>query len=101
MKYPNRKFGKTFVHIEEIISWHSIGSELHRLIDLVVTFNGCETTCLVDSSATHNFVCANLLEITSLQPSVDDPLEVVLANSEKVETNQVCEFPINSGQGVC
>ena len=74
---------------------------MHRLVDLVVTVNSCETTCLVDSGATHNFIYANLLETASLQPSVDEPLEVVLANSEKVETNQVCEVPINFGQGVC
>ena len=69
-------------------------------MDLVVTINGCETTCLVDSIATYSFFCTNLLEIDSLWPSVDEPLEVVLANGKKVETNQVYEVPINFSQGV-
>ena len=63
-------------------------------MDLVVIVNGCETTCSVDSGTTHNFICANLLETTSLQLSIDEPLEVVFTNSKKVETNQVCKFPI-------
>ena len=70
-------------------------------MDLVVAYNGCETTFLVDSGATHNFICANLLEAASLQPSVDEPLEVVLANGKKVKTNQVYKVPINFGQRVC
>ena len=74
-----------------------MGSELHRLIDLVVTVNGCKTSCLVDSGAIYNFIYTNLLETASLQSSVDEPLEVVLANGEKVETNQVCEVPISFG----
>ena len=49
-------------------------------MDLVVTVNDCETTCLVDSGTNHNFICTNLLETASLQPSVDEPLEVALAN---------------------
>ena len=67
-------------------------------MDLVVTINGCGTICLVDSGTTHNFICANIFETASLKPSVDKPLEVVLANGIKVETNQVCEVPINFGQ---
>ena len=69
-------------------------------MDLVATVNGCKTTCLVDRGATHNLIYANLLETASLQPTVDEPLEVVLPNSDKVETNQLCEIPINFGQGV-
>ena len=65
-----------------------------------VTINGYGTTCLVDSGATHNFFCANLLETAFLKPSVDEPLEVVLAISKKVATNQICEVLINFGQGV-
>ena len=61
-------------------------------MDLVVTVNGCETTCLVDSGATHNFICTNLLYTASLWASIDEPLEVVLANGKEVETNQVCKF---------
>ena len=61
---------------------------------LVVTVNGFKTICLVDSGATYNFIYANLLETASLQPSVYEPLQVVLANSEKVETNQLCKVPI-------
>ena len=70
---------------------------MHRLIDLVVAVNGCQTICLVGVGTTHNFICANLLENASLQTSVDEPLEVVLANGEKIETNQVCEVLINFG----
>ena len=70
-------------------------------MDLVVTVNGCKTTCLVDSSTAYNFICANLLKTASLWPLVDEPLEVVLANRKKVETNQVCKAPINFGQVVC
>ena len=98
-KYPNRTIGKIFMHLEEMIAQHAIGSVSHRLMDLVVTANGYEITCLVDSGTTHYFICANLLETASLQPSLDEPLEVVLANREKVETNQVFKIPINFGQG--
>ena len=55
----------------------------------MVTVNCCETTCLVDSSTTHNFICTSLLGTVFLQLYVDKPLEVILANSKKVETNQV------------
>ena len=74
--------------------------ELYKLFDLVVTVNSCETTCLIDSGATHNFICTNLFKTASLWPFVDEPLEVVLANGKKVETSQVCEIPINFGQRV-
>ena len=70
-------------------------------MDLGITVNSYETTCLLDISATHNFICAYLLDTASLWPSVDEPLEVVLANGENVETNQVCKIPIKFGQGVC
>ena len=70
-------------------------------MDLVFTVNCCETTCLVNTGTTHNFICINLLETASIRPSEDEPLEVVLANGEKVETNQICEVPINFGQRVC
>ena len=70
-------------------------------MDLVVTVNSCETICLVDSNTTHNFICATLLETASLQESIDEPLEVVLVNGKKVETNQVYKVPINFGQRVC
>ena len=53
-------------------------------MDLVVAVNGCETTCLVGSVTTHNFIYTNLLETAYLQPSVDEHLEVVLANGKKV-----------------
>ena len=68
---------------------------------LLVTVNGRETTCLVDSGTKHNFIYTNLLESASLRLSVNEPLEAVLANGEKVETNQVCKVLINFGQGVC
>ena len=74
---------------------------MHRSIDLLITVNGCETTCLVDSGTTYNFICANLLKTASLQPSKDEPLEVFFENSKKVETNQVCKVPISFGQRVC
>ena len=74
-----------------------ISSEFHRLVDFVVTINSFETTYLENSGATHNFTCTNLLKTASLWPSVDVPLEVVLANGKKVETNQACEVPINFG----
>ena len=70
-------------------------------MDLVVIVNGCETTCLVDSGATYNCIYANLSKTASLRLSVDEPLEVVLANGKKVKTNQVCEVSINFGQEVC
>ena len=46
------------------------------------------------------FFCAKLLETAFLKLSVDEPLEVVLAISKKVATNQICEVLINFGQGV-
>ena len=70
-------------------------------MDLGITVNSYETACLIDSSATHDFIYAYLLDTASLWPSVDKPLEVVLANGKKVETNQVCKIPIKFGQGVC
>ena len=70
-------------------------------MDLVLTVNDCEATFLVDSGTNHNFICTNVPETASLQPSVDEPLEVVLATGEKVETNQVCEILIDFGQGLC
>ena len=70
-------------------------------MDLVVTVNGCETIWLIASSATYNLIYTNLLKTASLQPSVDEPLEVVLANCKNVETNLVYEVLINFGQGVC
>ena len=66
-------------------------------MNLVVTVNGYATTCLVDNGTTHNFLCANLLKTDSLKPSVDELLEVVLANGKKVATNQACEVPVNFG----
>ena len=54
------------MHLEELVGQHTIDSELDKLMGLVVTVNGCETTCLVDSGATNNLIYANLLETASL-----------------------------------
>ena len=84
-----------------MVGQYANGSESHRLMYLVVTINGYKTTCLLDSGATHSFVYTNLLKTAFLWSYVDEPLEVVLANSEKVKSSQVCKVPINFGQGVC
>ena len=58
-------------------------------MDLVITVNCCKITCLVYPGTIHNIFYTNLFETVFLHPFVDGPLEVVLANGEKVETNQI------------
>ena len=47
-------------------------------------------TSLIDNGATHFFFCDELLSISTLQTSRDNPLEVILENGEKVITERVC-----------
>ena len=62
-------------------------------MNLVGTISIYETSCLIDSGAAHNFIHANLLETASLWLSVDELLEVVLANTKRLTLIKYAKFP--------
>ena len=62
-----------------------------------MSVNGTELICLVDSGATHNFISAATLKSISLTANVGDPLEIILANGDKVITDMACHVPIDLG----
>ena len=66
----------------------SIGS--HCLLALKVNISGSKITCMINSRATHSFICDELLNTATLQISREESLEVVLASSEKVIIERVC-----------
>ena len=74
--------------------------ESHHLLQLTVKVSGQSTMCLIDSGATHNFVCQQFLEGISLHVQTDQALEVTLADGSKVTTDRVCSVVVDFGQDI-